>query len=119
MIALKTRSDHHNVANMEIIPIKNKSILYRRKEKDGYISITDPTTQYPSYLLLNNTAQFVYDQIDGQKDVSQIMDKVINYYNIKHSKEVELDVSRILLYMWEKQLIFWKNGVFPKMEEYS
>lgn len=98
------------------IPISNEDRLpYKREENNGFVSIALTNDKYPRYELLNKTAQYILSLMDGKKTVYDIFNAMVSTYGEAYREQIGKDLSILLVQLWVKNVISWKDGVEPKM----
>lgn len=100
----------------DCVPISNEyNLPYIREENNGFVSIALATSKYPRYELINETAQYILSLMDGKKTVHDIFKTMIHTYGEAYEKEIGKDLSLLLVQLWVKGIIKWKDGIEPKM----
>ncbi len=98
------------------VPISNEyNLPYIREENNGFVSIALANSKYPRYELINETTQYILSLMDGEKTVYDIFKTMTRTYGEAYEKEIGKDLSILLVQLWVKGIIKWKDGIEPKM----
>jgi hypothetical protein len=86
--------------------IKNNNIVFR--EEDDGAFLFDPDTGNLKYL--NKSAKETFLRIDGQNDLSQIANRLLELYPDEDAEQVRNDVESFLKELIENSFAFPKEG---------
>ncbi len=86
--------------------IKNNNIVFR--EEDDGAFLFDPDTGNLKYL--NQSAKETFLRIDGQNDLSQIANRLLELYPDEDAEQVRNDVESFLKELIENSFAFPKEG---------
>lgn len=94
-------------------------MLYYREEKRGYVSLIPPNTTGTLSKLLNGTTAFILKQMSGENTVYDIYNIMVEKYGRSYCKQIENDLSKIIIDLWASNIITWKEGENPLMKEFE
>ncbi|PWR71743.1 PqqD family protein [Methanospirillum stamsii] len=81
-----------NELTLSSIPTKNPSVVSRKGLDDHLIIVN---CDIGSSIVLNSTGAFIWEKIDGKRDVDQIVMDVKNYYD-DDSDRIREDVMNVI-----------------------
>ena len=80
------------MADLKSIPTQSKSIVTRKTGNEYVlVPITNNIADMTSVYTLNETGAFIWEQIDGKRNVEEIISALISEYDIDY-KSAETDV---------------------------
>ena len=96
--------------------IKNTSIVYREEEDGAFLF--DPETGNLKYM--NQSAKKAFLMLNGQNDVNQLVQSIVDLYPDTHIKQIRNDVGtfleqlviRIFIYRYKLYINFTKKIYF-------
>lgn len=105
--------------NSSSIPMRNNTVTYIRKERQGYVSILLPNSPTPVYEMANVTTMEILKDMDGERNLKDLFTRFSSkYYDIAPSR-LEIDFSGVITKLWQCGIIVWKKGSNPFMEQYT
>ena len=107
-------------ATSQCIPIfSEKRMPFFREENFGYVSIIPPDSVEAPNKLLNKTVAFILKNMNGNNSVNDLYNIMIEKYGNKYSTQIERDLSQTILDLWSNNIIKWKKGANPLMENFK
>lgn len=97
---------------------KNK-FPYCREEKRGYTSIVVNNQGFNDYKLLNSTATYILNLMNGKNTIHDIYEILIKKFGETYAKQIKVDLGAILNDFCMNDMILWKKGGFPGMEKFT
>ena len=86
------------------IPVKNDQIVYQRPEQDGFL--INPLKG--NLLAINPTGAQVWELIDGQKNIADIIQEMSGLFN-QTDQEIQKDLLIFLQKLKDRSLIYLKE----------
>lgn len=97
----------------------SKKMVYHREENAGWISITPPLQPVTRPFILNWTGNLILSLSNGRNSVADIYKIMVERFGESEREKMEKDLSDILISLWLHNIITWKKGVHPFMNDFT
>lgn len=100
--------------NSKKIPYYNKKeVMYKRQERDGFISLMTNHEGAAKPRIINKTCAKVLGLMNGKRTVGDIFRILVEIYGKSNEEQIKTDLEKVILELWQLKIITWKDDDRP------